>query len=210
MRLTRIVVAAVVTFGALFALARASAAPLAYNDHNMARLRLSWSARPERIEVCRALTAEEIARLGEHMRQRVECTGNFASYDLRVELDGRILDEAIVRGSGFRHDRPLYVLRDFTIASGRHRVRISFTRREQAAGDSVAPEIDATLGADTGLFAGRADRERVERQRRARAAVPAWLALDTAIVMQPGHVVVVSFDVDQKALRIISSDPPSR
>jgi hypothetical protein len=194
----------------LFALARASAAPLAYNNNDMARLRLSWSARPERIEVCRALTAEEIARLGEHMRQRVECIGNFASYDLRVEVNGRILDEAIARGSGFRHDRPLYVLRDFNIASGSHHVRVTFTRREQAAGDTLAPAIDPTLSADTGIFAGRADRERVERQRRARAAIPARLALDTAIIMQPGHVVVVSFDVDQKSLRIISSDFSAR
>lgn len=204
-RLTRIVAAILASTGALVLLTRASAAPVSYHDAASARVRLSWSARPERIEVCRALSAEEISRRGEHMRQRFECDGRFAAYDLHVAIDDRIVLETVVRGSGWRHDRPLYVLRDFEVAGGMHRLRVSFGRREQAIGDSLTQVSDApALGPDTGIFAGRAERERVERVRRARAAIPSRLLLDTSLVLTDGRVTLVTFDVDRRTLGLIS------
>ena len=97
--------AAIVSGVALFGVARASTAPLPVHDAGVARLRLSWSARPERIEVCRTLSAAELAEREEHMRQRVDCEGKFASYSLRVDADGRRLTESLERGAGLRHDR---------------------------------------------------------------------------------------------------------
>lgn len=207
MRLLRWAAATVTSAVLLVLLARASAAPLPYHEGGMARLRLSWSARPERIEVCRALSAEELEREEEHMRQRVECDGRFATYTSRVEADGRLLAESVVRGAGLRHDRPMYVLRDFPLSSGLHRVRISFTRREHAGGSTAA--IAPTVGAetDTGLFAGRAEREAVERARRQRAAIPARLVLDTSMVFAPDRVIIVTFNAERRALEAL--DTPS-
>ena len=54
----RIVAAMAATAGGLVLLAHASAAPWPYHTSGQARLRLSWSARPERIEVCRRLKGE--------------------------------------------------------------------------------------------------------------------------------------------------------
>ena len=65
------------------------------------------------------------------MRQRVECDGRFATYTLRVESDGQVIGETVVHGAGLRHDRPLYLLREYDVAPGVHRVRVSFTRREK-------------------------------------------------------------------------------
>lgn len=127
----RWLIAAVVTGAAAALLARASAAPITFHGTDAARLRLSWSARPARIEVCRTVSAEELAKRPEHMRQRVECEGHFATYALRVEVDGRPADEAIVHGGGLRHDRPIYLLREFGVPRGAHRIRVSFTRRER-------------------------------------------------------------------------------
>lgn len=39
-----------------------------------------FSARPQRIEVCRKLTHEEMEKSREHMRQRESCEGAFATY----------------------------------------------------------------------------------------------------------------------------------
>jgi hypothetical protein len=203
-RLTRILAATLASASALWLLARASAAPLSYHDAAMALLRLSWSARPERIEVCRALSADEMARRGEHMRQRFECEGRFAMYDLHVAIDDRVVLETIVHGSGWRHDRPLYVLCDFEVTGGAHRVRVSFTRREHTIGDSLLQGLAPSLGPDTGLFAGRAERERVERVRRARAAIPARLLLDTSLALTRGRVTVVTFDSDRRALGVMT------
>ncbi len=170
---TRWLMAGAATAGALPLIVRASAAPLPPHGGYSARPRPSWSARPERIEVCRTLSAEELESREEHMRQRVECDGRSATYTLRVEADGRRIDETVVRGGGLRHDRPIHLLRDLELSPGTHRVRVTFTRRERTDDDAAAfaPAVSATV--DTGIFAGRAEREAVEHARRARAAIPA-------------------------------------
>jgi hypothetical protein len=184
--------------------------PLAYHGSGTARLRLSWSARPERIEVCRTLSAEELARQLEHMRQRVQCDGRFATYALRVEADGRVLDQVVVRGSGLRHDRPLYVLRDFDLAAGVRRVRVSFARRERTEGETAAVAATPSAEADTGIFAGRAAREALERERRAQVAMPPQLLLDTSMVFVPSRILLVTFDADRRALVVLDSARTSR
>jgi hypothetical protein len=209
-RLTRIAAATVASAAALFLMTRASAAPLPYRDGAGARLRLSWSARPERIEGCRLVSDEELEQREEHMRERIECDGHFATYALRVESDGRLLDDAVVRGSGLRHDRPLYLLRDFDLSPGSHRVRISFSRRERTDGDTAAVRGDDATKPDTGIFAGRAERERIEHGRRARAAIPARLVLDTLMAFAPGRVIVVTFDANRRALEALDRGPVSR
>ena len=168
-------------------------------------LRLSWSARPQRIEVCRTLSPDELARRAEHMRQRVHCEGRFASYLLRVEVDDRVLDTAVVRGAGLRNDRPIYLLRDFPLTPGERRVRIRFARREGVDTGS-APAV-STANADTGsgTFVGRAQREVAEHDRRARAAIPPLLVLDTIVTVTPGRTWLVTMDRDRRALVLIDS-----
>ena len=206
-RLARWLTVALVSAATLFVMARASATHLRWHDRSSARLRLSWRAVPERVEVCRVLSAEELEQRAEHMRQRMECDGRFATYALRVEADGQLLDESVVRGSGLRHDRPLYLLRDFALPGGVHRVRISFARRERTDVDTTAVAPAPAVGADTGLFAGRAGRETVERARRAGAAIPAHLALDTTMIFTPARVTLVTFDADRKAFRLLRANP---
>lgn len=198
----RAVVALAVTGLGLFGLARLSAAPLPYHPGETARLRLSWSARPERIEVCRTLSAAELAKREEHMRQRVECEGRFATYALRVEADGRVIGAGVVRGAGLRHDRPMFVLRELELPVGAHRLHVELTRRERTDGDAAAFTPAPVADADTGIFAGRAQREAAERVRRARAAIPVRLVLDTALVLAPRRVVIVSFDQERRVLTL--------
>jgi len=199
----RVVFAVIGAAITLAALARASTAPLPYHDDAAARLRLSWSARPERIEVCRTLSKEELEEREEHMRQRVECTGRFATYALKVTIDGRRAVDTVVRGAGLRHDRSAYVLTDIDLPSGVHHVVISFTRREKTDDDAAAFAPIASASEDTGLFAGRASREAVEHARRARAAVPARLVLDMMITLDPLQVAVVSFNHESRVLELV-------
>ena len=144
------------------------------------------------------------------MRQRVECEGRFATYALRVEADSRPVTESVIRGAGLRHDRPMYLLREFSLPSGERHVRIVFARRERK--DKDAAVAAATVGAesDTGLFAGRAEREGVERARRSRAAIPARLVLDTVLTFAPNRVIVVTFDADRRALDVLDQQRQSR
>ena len=201
--LARWSVAGVTTAIFLNGLAWSSAAEIAQRRPGRSVVRLSWSARPERIEVCRTLSAAELAQREEHMRQRVECDGRFATYALRVEADGRVLHESVARGAGLRHDRPLYLLRETDLAPGTHRLVVTFTRREKTDDDAAAFARVAQSTADTGLFAGRAERETIERARRAKAAIPARLELDTVIALQPGQVVVLTLDADRRSFRLL-------
>ncbi|MGK2961254.1 MAG: hypothetical protein ACSLFK_03790 [Gemmatimonadaceae bacterium] len=198
-----------VTAIALAGLAWLSAAPVPLSGAESARLRLSLSARPERIETCRVLSSDELAKLGEHMRQRVECEGKFASYQLRVSVDGSPVHESVVRGAGLRSDRPIYLLEDFSVNPGTRAVHVSFRRREHVE-DEDDDSRGQRFGADTGLSMGRAEREDVERARRARAAIPRLLELDTALTFTSGQVIVVTLDPENRALQVLAAAPASR
>lgn len=212
-QVVRAVLGTLLTVLATYGVTRASATNVGLHDAGSAMLRLSWSARPERIEVCRRLSEEELAQRAEHMRQRLECTGRFATYRLQVEADGRLLGDTVVRGAGLRNDRPIYLLKDFAIAPGARRIRVLFQRRESVDSSGAESrererreerdddeEHERGKRDDTGTFAGRAQREVVERSRRARAAIPARLELDTVLTFAPGDARVVTFDVVRRVL----------
>jgi hypothetical protein len=201
----------VVASGLSVALLRwGTALPVEFRPPATARLRLSWSARPERIEVCRALSAEELAERPEHMRVRVECEGKFATYALRVAVDGRVAGDIVVKGGGFRQDRLLHVLQEYSVPAGPHRVRISFTRRERTDDATAAFAPSPSPEADTGLYAGRAQREVAERVRRARAAIPRRLVLETSLVLAPGRVALITFNEERRVLELRTEALPPR
>lgn len=198
-------VSAVVTTGAgLALLVWLSAIPFPYHAENEARLRLSFSARPERIEVCRTLSDEELNKLAEHMRQRVVCDGVLATYTLRVDVDGKNIGESVVRGAGLRHDRPLYLLQDYPVPPGEHRFRVSLVRREKTDDDAAAYTKAVVPEVDTGLYAGRAEREANEHARRAGAAIPPSLVLDTTFVLPPMRVALIRFNSERRALELFA------
>jgi hypothetical protein len=204
MKATRWVLAVIVAALSLAAMVFLSAAPVRSEDGNSARLRLSWSARPERIETCRVLSKKELEETEEHMRQRVQCEGKFATYALEVFVDERLVHQSVVRGAGLRNDRPIYLLREISVPPGMHRIRISFNRREKADNDEAAFEEEASSERDSGLFAGRAQREAVEHQRRARASIPAQLALERTLLFRSGRVVIVTFGSERGALELLN------
>lgn len=203
-RLARLTLMVAGTVVFLYLMTQLSSVPMAQGVSEGALLRLSWKAVPERIEVCRELSEEELAKLAEHMRQRVRCDGRFATYTLRVEVDERAVHEGIVRGAGLRNDRPMFLLHEIGMNPGEHRLRVTFARREKTIGDSTA---HMRVGADTGLYPGRAEREVVERERRAQAAIPSYVELDTMLTFLPERALVVSFDAERRMFQVLSELP---
>ena len=180
---------------ALAAIAAGSATPVTLASADAARLRVSWTARPERIETCRRLSDEELAQRSEHMRQRMECEGGFATYAIEVEVDGRRVEESVVTGGGLRNDRPIHYLREFDVAPGAREVEVKLVRREaDSARDNGEDEDDEDDDEDRGISAERTVREREERRRRERTALPARVELDTTLTIAGGRVAVVTFD----------------
>lgn len=163
-------------------------APVRWYEPTAAALRLSWSARPERLEVCREPTAAEIAARPAHMQRTLECSVSFATYDLRVLIDDTVLAERVVLGGGLRNDRPLHLLEEYAVPSGERRLRVELHRREEAAETHDAALTVAPLDS------ARSAREIESRRQRQLAALAPRLVLDTLVQITPGRVLLVTYD----------------
>lgn len=174
---------------ALVALRAGSLTPLRTATVGESVLRLSWTARPEHIEQCRRLTDAEFAERPQHMRLRWECEGRFARYLLTVTVDDRAVAADTVRGGGLRNDRPMHLFREFALTPGSHRVEVSLRRLDVGTPrDSTSQETAAGAAA-----ADRETREGQERRARRAEALPELISLDSTLVVQPRHVVLVSY-----------------
>ena len=148
-------------------------------------LRLTWSARPERIETCRSLTADELATLPAHMRLPVVCEGESAAYRLEVRRNGTVVLDRVVHGGGWRRDRPLYVFEEISQPPGDAIIGVTFER------------IDSGTIASAGALP--------DPQRRLTSDLPARLMIERQIHFRPRSVVLVVFDPVRQEL-VVRSD----
>lgn len=188
---------------ATLALAAISRAPWRAHPEADGAVRVSLSARPDRVESCRTLTAEELAEVPAHMRQQVVCVGTAARYRLTIEVDRRNLADLALTGGGARQDRPIHVLREFPLPAGRHHLSVRMVRTDsipaEAGPDAPDPE------GERGISRDRDTRESEERDRRRREAMPVRLSLDTILDVMPGRVILVTYDAMQRRILAISS-----
>jgi hypothetical protein len=167
----------------------ASTVPLRTRENGMGILRLTWSARPERIETCRPQTEEELARVPAHMRQKVVCTGESARYRLQVSRDGAVLLDEIVQGGGWRRDRPLHVFHEIAQAPGAAAIRIVFERI-----DHPTPPSDGTSSAAP---------PRPEAGGRFVSDLPASITLEREFQFRSGAVSLVTYDAARHTLVVV-------
>jgi hypothetical protein len=165
-----------------------------------AQIRLSLSARPERVERCRELSDDELAKLPAHMRMRTKCEGYSARYLLTIGLDEDQLTMDTLRGGGLRHDRPLHVFREYDVTPGRQRIRVEVTRVDEGTSGAEDRDRENRRTQSDTLLGGREEREREERTRRVAEAMPSRLVIDTTMTFVPGGVVLVTFDDNTRRL----------
>ncbi len=159
-------------------IAALSRVPYSAASTEAALIRLSWRARGERVEECRRLSEEERRGLPPHMRQTEVCEGRIAPYRLTLQLDGQVILDDTVRGSGARHDRPLYVYREVRVAPGTHRLDLAFQR----LGDAPAEPSQA-------------------------GTVPPRMELTATVKLAAGEIVLVTYDAEAERLRLRGGSP---
>jgi hypothetical protein len=164
-----------------------------------ARVRLSWSGRPERIEQCRRLTDEELAKLPQHMRLRTKCDGHLASYLLAVTIDGQLMLSDTLRGGGLRHDRPIHLFTELEALPGERRVHVEIRRLTAITDDRASADTSPAEPRDT-LLGSRAAREDEERARRTAEAMPPQMVLDTVVTIAARRVLLVWYDDRERRL----------
>lgn len=118
------------------------------NASDDAFVRLSWRTEPLRMEECRTLTEEELARVPAHMRRTEECVGDYVDYELVLGIDDGEPRVDTIKPSGIRRDRPVYVLRDVPVVPGNHRVAVTFRAL-------VPPDFESDEGPITLEWSGR-------------------------------------------------------
>lgn len=146
-----------------------------------AQVRLAWRFRGERVEECRRLTPEEIERLPVHMRRAEVCEGAILPYRLDVELDGERAAREVIRATGARADRPLYVFREYPLAPGAHHVRVTFTRLGGSERDDAAEEDDV---------------------------MPARLEIERDLTLAPRQVALITYDAERHTLVVLGHGGP--
>jgi hypothetical protein len=165
----------VVTLALMGALVWASSAPITAHGSHDAVLRVAWSARPERIEKCRERTEEELAKLPQHMRQRLLCEGVSAQYRLTVLYNGTLVSEQLLHGGGLRQDRRLYVFNEVRLTAGDALLEVRFDLQ----GDQTpAAEKSKTRG----------------------ETVPPHLSLEQRVRVRPREVILVTYSPERRAL----------
>lgn len=195
-RHARVLAGSLLALGGGVLLAALSRAPQRMHSRETAALRLSWSARPARIEVCREVPEDELRKLPQHMRQPVICEGQSAEYRLTVTQDGDTLAHDRVHGGGVRRDRPLYLYRDFAIAPGTHDIAVHLERID-SAGTAVA---DDSIGAPPVLT--REEAEVRDRTGHRLSALPSSLEVSRRLSFAARRVVLVTYDQDRRVLLI--------
>lgn len=186
-----------------------SVAPWRVPEANQALIRLAWSGRPERLEACRRLSDAELEGVPVHMRQRVVCEGRSARYRLDLLLDGRAVLSDTLRGGGLRHDRPIHLLSDVPLSAGRYRLELVLARIDSATtpADSLEDRTAPTGPSATLGSASRDEREREERARARREALPERLRLDSVITVAAGEILLVSYDSERRRFVLLGRAP---
>jgi len=178
------------------ALVWASNVPLTIDGSADAVLRLAWGVRPERIETCRELTAQELANVPQHMRQERVCEGTTAAYRLVVRDEHGVRVDRLIRGGGLRQDRRLYVFEELPLPSGTALVDVRFERVGTSAGDDDRSAADE---ADDRHEGG----DNAERQ----GAIPRALSLVARVTARPREVILVTYDPELRALVTVQRSP---
>ncbi len=173
----------------LLPIAWISTMPMSLGEGHDALVRLSLGARPERVEVCRAQSDEELLKVAPQMRQQVICEGTTAKYRLQMFRDGQLLLNRSLRGGGMRHDRQLYIAQDLNVPAGSARYEVQLNRI-----DSLGPQPEREDDTEKG-------RALSARRRRTRdESIPGTLRLDLDVMLKAGEVLLITYDPEKRQL----------
>lgn len=203
MSMTRRVLAWLVSLAVTLGVVVLSRAPMAAERGDHALLRLTWSARPEQVEICQQVSEEELAELPAHMRRTQVCEGRSVRYRLIVAADEVTVLEDTLAGGGARGDRLIYLLREVAFPAGPHLIRVTQDALDAPSADSL-DRAPAPADTTTGMRLDREARERQEAERRRQEAVPRSLVWEATVEFGSRQVVLVTYDAQQRRLVSIS------
>lgn len=123
-----------------------SAAP-AYRQYpeDMAQIKLSFRHGAKRVEDCRRLTPEEIAKLPPNERRPSTCSRERISIAVRILMDGQVLFDKTLQPTGLSGDGPAEAYQKFAVPAGRHRLEAFLRDSKREEGFDYRKTIDIEL-----------------------------------------------------------------
>lgn len=194
-RAARRVLGVALAVAVTLAIAALSRLPYAAAEGQAALIRFSWRTPGAQVNECRRLSAEELERLPVHMRREEVCERRILPYRLQVRLDGRTVYDELVRASGAREDRPLFVFRELPVAPGEYRLEVRWERERN--GGSGSGDDDAHEAADEHEMRKAHDSAPRPAPRR---TTPEHLELKVVLRLDAGDVSLVTYDLDHQRL----------
>jgi hypothetical protein len=119
------------------------------------------------------------------MRQEEVCTRHIVPYRLAVVIDSTVLLVDTVRAGGAHEDRPLFVFDELPVATGSHRLAITFEH----------------------ILSSEPYREAEEDPAHEARETPPLLRLEESVVILPRAILLVTYDDESRALRVIERRP---
>lgn len=112
---------------------------------DMAQIKLSFRHGANRVEDCRKLTSEEIAKLPANERRPNTCARERIALAVRVLIDGQVLFEDVLQPTGLSGDGPAEVYRKFAVPAGHHRIEAYLRDSKRAEGYDYEKRIGIEL-----------------------------------------------------------------
>lgn len=95
---------------------------LQYFPPDKSQIKLSFVHGAARVETCRRLTSQEIAKLPPSQRRPNDCTRERIPAQIQVLVDGKLLYDARLEPTGVARDGPMRAYQRFEVAPGRHEI----------------------------------------------------------------------------------------
>lgn len=108
-----------------------------------ALIKLSFTHAAQRVDECRKLTPEELAKLPPNMRAPTKCGRERAPVVVEVDIDGKPAIRHVAQPSGLSRDGASAVYRRMTVRAGTHTIAVRF--KDSAGGSGFDHESEKTV-----------------------------------------------------------------
>ncbi len=110
-----------------------------------AQIKLSFRHGASRVEDCKRLTPEEIAKLPANERRPNTCARERMAITVRLLVDGAVLFDEVLQPTGLSGDGPAEAYRKFMVPAGKHRLEAQLRDSKRSEGYDYEKTIDLDL-----------------------------------------------------------------
>jgi hypothetical protein len=109
------------------------------------QVKLSFNHSGARLEECRRLTAEELAKLPSTQRRPSNCTRARLPVTVQLLIDGRPIYDAVLEPGGLSGDGQAQTYEKFTVPAGHHLIEARLRDSKRSEGFDYESRFDAEL-----------------------------------------------------------------